>query len=75
MDQVQERITAPHSQARIDALATVSTAGGFFMVTGGSHLTANEVFIGGTKKVQVSERKLLKKKKKKKKDFQDYPDR
>jgi hypothetical protein len=72
MDQVQERITAPHSQARIDALAAVSTAGGFFMVTGGSHLTADEVFLGGAKKVQGSELKLLKKKKK---DFQDFTDR
>jgi hypothetical protein len=69
MDKVQERITAPHSQARIDALAAVSTAGGFFMVTGGSHLTADEVFIGGTKRLQGSELKLLKKKKKDSQDF------
>ena len=61
MDRVQERITAPHSQERIDALSAVNTAGGFFRVTGGSHLTADEVFIGGAKKVQGEELKLLKK--------------
>jgi hypothetical protein len=41
------------------------------MVTGGSHLTADEVFIGGAKKVQGSELKLLKKKKKDSQDFTD----
>jgi hypothetical protein len=66
MDKVQERITAPHSQERIDALAAVKTAGGFFRVTGGSHLTSDEVFLGGEKKVQGEELKLLKKR------FKDY---
>jgi hypothetical protein len=33
MDKVQYRIMAPHSQAWINALAAISTAGGFFMVT------------------------------------------
>jgi hypothetical protein len=71
MDKVQEQITMPCSQEWINALALIKTAGGFFRVTGGSHLTADEGFLGDEKKVQGEELKLLKKRFK---EFQHFAD-
>ncbi len=60
-----QRITVPHGQERIDAIAKASTHGGLFHATGGAHLTCDDIFMASEKKVREGQIAALTKKKQK----------
>jgi|EP01082_Thalassiosira_pseudonana_P008128 hypothetical protein len=59
------RITVPHGQERIDAIAKASTHGKLFHATGGTHLTCDDIFIATEKKVREGKISELTKKREK----------
>ena len=58
-----KKMTVRHSQERIDAIAKATTHGQHFHVTGGDHLTSDDIFIATEKKEREREILVLKKKK------------